>query len=156
MTDVPPSTHADVLRDTCRSVSELIASAHGPLRRMHVRVADVTVEVEWPESSSAPTTSAPAYPGVLAAVEQPAESGDPATHHLCASGVGTYYRAPEPGAPPFVDAGDRVEAGQQIGILECMKLMIPIEADRAGLVAEIVADNGQAVEFGQPLIRVEG
>jgi acetyl-CoA carboxylase biotin carboxyl carrier protein len=76
-------------------------------------------------------------------------------HHLCAPGVGTYYRAPQPDAPPFVQVGDRVEPGQQIGILECMKLMIPIEADRAGLVKRIVVDNGEAVEFGQPLISID-
>ena len=69
--------------------------------------------------------------------------------------IGTFYRAPKPGEPNFVEVGDTVELGQTIGIIEAMKIMNEIAAETAGVVAEILASNGQPVEFGQPLLRLE-
>jgi acetyl-CoA carboxylase biotin carboxyl carrier protein len=69
--------------------------------------------------------------------------------------VGTFYRSATPGAPPFVDVGDRVEEGTTLCIVEAMKLMNEIEADKGGIVKAILVDNGQPVEFGQPLFVVE-
>jgi biotin carboxyl carrier protein len=69
--------------------------------------------------------------------------------------IGTFYRAPKPGEPSFVEIGDAVEVGQTIGIIEAMKIMNEIAAEVAGIVVEILAGNGQAVEFGQPLLRLE-
>ena len=66
--------------------------------------------------------------------------------------VGTFYRAATPGAKPFVDIGDPVQAGDTLCIIEAMKLMNEIEADKAGVVKAILAENGQPVEFGQPLV----
>ena len=66
--------------------------------------------------------------------------------------VGTFYRAAEPGATPFVEVGDLVEPGQVIGIVEAMKLMNHITAEHAGKVAEVLVGNGEPVEFDQPLI----
>jgi acetyl-CoA carboxylase biotin carboxyl carrier protein len=63
-----------------------------------------------------------------------------------------FYRSPEPGAPPFVAEGDLVRPGQQVGIVEAMKLMIPVESDRAGRVLEVLLADGSAVEHGQPLL----
>lgn len=68
--------------------------------------------------------------------------------------LGTFYRAPKPGADPFVKVGDAVTPETVIGIIEVMKLMNSVTAGVAGVVAEIVAENGQLVEHGQPLIRV--
>jgi acetyl-CoA carboxylase biotin carboxyl carrier protein len=68
--------------------------------------------------------------------------------------VGTFYCAPAPGEPPFVRVGDRVQAGQTVCIIEAMKLMNEIEAELAGEVMEILVDNAQPVEFGQPLMRI--
>ena len=65
--------------------------------------------------------------------------------------VGTFYRAPNPGAEPFVKVGDHVEAGQTLGIIEAMKLLNEIEAETSGTVKEICVENAQPVEFGQPL-----
>jgi acetyl-CoA carboxylase biotin carboxyl carrier protein len=70
--------------------------------------------------------------------------------------VGVFYRSPEPGAPPFVSEGDVVAAGQQVAIIEAMKLMIPVEADRAGRVAAILCADADAVEYGQPLLVLAG
>ena len=69
-----------------------------------------------------------------------------------ASTVGVFYRSPEPGTPPFVSEGDVVTAGQQIGIVEAMKLMIPLEADRGGRVVAVLARDGESVEHGQPVL----
>lgn len=89
-----------------------------------------------------------ALPGAAAAsAEPPAEEG----HVVKSPMVGTFYRSATPGAPPFVDVGDRVEEGQTLCIVEAMKLMNEIEADKAGVVKSILTENGQPVEFGQPL-----
>jgi acetyl-CoA carboxylase biotin carboxyl carrier protein len=68
--------------------------------------------------------------------------------------VGTFYRAADPNTPPFVSVGDRVTVGQVLCIIEAMKLMNEIESDVDGVVVEILAQNGQPVQFGQPLFRV--
>ena len=68
--------------------------------------------------------------------------------------VGTFYRAPAPGEPPFVEVGDRVRSGQTVCIIEAMKLMNEIEAEVSGQVMEILVQNGEPVEYGQPLMRI--
>jgi len=68
--------------------------------------------------------------------------------------VGVFYRAPSPGAAPFVEEGDTVAAGTQVGIVEAMKLMVPVEADRAGRVSKVLKSDGDPVEYGEPLIRL--
>jgi len=69
--------------------------------------------------------------------------------------VGTFYRAASPGAKPFVEVGDTVAVGDPLCIIEAMKLMNEIESDQAGVVREVLVENGQPVEFGQPLVRIE-
>jgi acetyl-CoA carboxylase biotin carboxyl carrier protein len=69
--------------------------------------------------------------------------------------VGTFYRASSPGANPFVDIGQTVKAGDTLCIIEAMKLLNEIESEVGGVVKEILVDNGQPVEFGQPLFRIE-
>ena len=69
--------------------------------------------------------------------------------------VGTFYRAPAPGEPNFVEVGNRVDVGQTVCILEAMKLMNELEAEVSGEVVEILVDNGTPVEFGQVLMRVK-
>ncbi len=66
--------------------------------------------------------------------------------------VGTFYRAASPGAKPFVEVGDTVQVGDTLCIIEAMKLMNEIESDKAGVLKQILAENGQPVEFGQPLV----
>ncbi|MEW1741258.1 biotin/lipoyl-containing protein [Nocardia beijingensis] len=99
----------------------------------------------------APTADAPA-PATPASDETRSEA---TTFTLTAETVGVFYRAPEPGAAPFVAEGDPVRAGQQVGIVEAMKLMIPVTATREGRVAEFLVENGEAVEHGAPLLVLE-
>jgi acetyl-CoA carboxylase biotin carboxyl carrier protein len=68
--------------------------------------------------------------------------------------IGTFYRSPEPGAPPFVNVGDRVKKGDVICLIEVMKLINSITADQDGVVAEILVDNAAPVEFGQALMTI--
>ena len=69
--------------------------------------------------------------------------------------VGTFYRAGAPGAKPFVEIGDEIKVGQVLCIIEAMKMMNQIEADKAGRITSVMAQNGDPVEFGQPLFVVE-
>ena len=94
-----------------------------------------------PPAGEAPAATAPAIPAAAA----------PQGHVVTSPMVGTFYRAPSPGADPFVQVGDTVKEGQTICIIEAMKLLNEIESDKAGVIKEILVENGQAVEYGQPL-----
>ncbi len=89
----------------------------------------------------------PAGPAVTPAAQAPVVEG----HVVKSPMVGTFYRSATPGAKSFVEVGDRLEEGATLCIIEAMKLMNEIEADQAGVVKAILAENGQPVEFGQPL-----
>ena len=90
-----------------------------------------------------------AAPGPAAAAE--AAPAQPDGHVMKAPMVGTFYRSSSPESAPFVEVGQTVKAGDTLCIIEAMKLMNEIEADVAGTVKAILAENGQAVEYGQPL-----
>jgi acetyl-CoA carboxylase biotin carboxyl carrier protein len=90
-----------------------------------------------------------------AAGAAPAEPAAPSGHVVKSPMVGTFYRASSPGANAFVELGQQVKEGEPICIIEAMKIMNEIEADKSGRIAEILAENGQAVEFGQPLFIIE-
>lgn len=96
------------------------------------------------------TVHAGALPGTAGAA--PAPAPEPEGHAIKSPMVGTFYRSASPGAKAFVDIGDNVEVGDPLCIIEAMKLMNEIEADRAGVVKAILVENGQAVEYGQPLV----
>lgn len=112
-------------------------------------------------TAMAPQQMAPAALGSPAAASQPAAAAeaapDPASHPGCVKSpmVGTAYRAPEPGAAPFVEMGSRVSQGQTLMIIEAMKTMNHIPAPKAGTVTHIFIENGQPVEFGEPLVIIE-
>jgi acetyl-CoA carboxylase biotin carboxyl carrier protein len=90
------------------------------------------------------------------AAEAPAEQPEiPAGHTVNSPMVGTFYRAPSPGASPFVEVGSRVNVGDTLCIIEAMKMLNQIEADKAGTVAAILVDNAEPVEYGQPLVVIE-
>ncbi len=86
---------------------------------------------------------------------EPAQAPEPEGHVVKSPMVGTFYRSAQPGAAPFVEIGDTVAQGDTLCIVEAMKLMNEIEADASGTIKAILADNGQAVEFGQPLFVLE-
>jgi acetyl-CoA carboxylase biotin carboxyl carrier protein len=105
----------------------------------------VSGPVPTPAPASALSATAPA-----AAVLPPADA-PPEGHIVKSPMVGTYYRCPTPGAKPFVEVGDAVKKGQTICIIEAMKLMNEIEADMDGVIRAALAENGQPVEYGEPL-----
>jgi acetyl-CoA carboxylase biotin carboxyl carrier protein len=90
-----------------------------------------------------------------AASAVPAEAEEPQGHVIVSPFVGTFYRAPGPEQPPFVELGSNVRKGQALCIVEAMKLMNEIEADISGKVVAILVDNAQPIEFGQALFRLE-
>lgn len=98
----------------------------------------------------APVTAAAAAPAVTASAEAAAPAL-PAGHIVTSPMVGTFYRSPSPGAAAFVNVGDTVKEGQTLCIIEAMKLLNEIEADKAGVIKDVLVENGQAVEYGQPL-----
>ena len=111
-----------------------------------------TVAVAAPVATPVVAAPAPTPAAAAPAVEQPV-AAEPAPQGTTVTSpmVGTFYRAPNPGAEPFVKVGDHVEAGQTLGIIEAMKLLNEIEAETSGTIKEICVENAQPVEFGQPL-----
>jgi len=106
-----------------------------------------------PAPAAAPATAAPRPGTAAAAVPASAPEAAPAVegHVVKAPMVGTFYRSPSPDAKPFVEVGQAVKEGEVICIIEAMKLMNEIDADAAGVVKAILVENGQPVEYGQPL-----
>jgi len=100
-----------------------------------------------------PQATGPAAGAATAAAAVPAP--EPTGHILKSPMVGTFYRAPSPGAPPFVEIGQSVTKGQTLCIIEAMKLLNEIESDASGVVKAILVENGQPVEYGQPLFLIE-
>lgn len=100
-------------------------------------------------ASPAPA-AAPAAP--VAAPAEPAAAAEPEGHPVKAPMVGTFYRSGSPGSQPFVEVGQAVKAGDTLCIIEAMKLMNEIEADASGVIKAILVENGQPVEYGQPLV----
>ena len=90
--------------------------------------------------------------GAHAPAAEPAAPPEPEGHVVKSPMVGTFYRSAAPGAKPFVEVGQAVKAGETVCIIEAMKLLNEIEADKDGVVKEILVENGQPVEFGQPLV----
>ncbi len=102
-------------------------------------------------AAPAPTTASPAAAGAAAEIPPAVPEG----HQVKSPMVGTFYRSATPGSTPFVEIGDTVEVGATLCIIEAMKLMNEIESDKAGVVKAILTENGQPVEFGQPLFLIE-
>jgi acetyl-CoA carboxylase biotin carboxyl carrier protein len=96
-----------------------------------------------------------AAPLQQAAAPEVAVPAAPVGHTVKSPMVGTYYRASSPGAKPFVEVGSVVKEGDPICIVEAMKILNEIEADKAGTVTQILVENGQPVEYGQPLFVIE-
>jgi acetyl-CoA carboxylase biotin carboxyl carrier protein len=134
------------------NISELeITEAEGKVRIVKADPRAVP-QTYVPAQAMPEPVAAPAAPlAVVAAAEEPALTG----HVIKSPMVGTFYRASSPGGKPLVDLGSEVKEGEAVCIIEAMKIMNEIEADKTGKVTRVLCENGQAVEFGQPLFIVE-
>ena len=135
---------ASLLKETDLSEIEIETGS------LKLRVARQVGQVTVPVAAPAPVAAAPA-----AAPAAPAPSGAAHPGALTSPMVGTAYLAAEPGAAPFVTVGSKVSVGQTVLIIEAMKTMNHIPATKAGTVVEILVEDGQPIEFGEPLIIVE-
>lgn len=144
--NAPATGHEDYLRvleAIQTGALQLLAGFPQQPSALRFQVGEVTVEAEW--QAAAPAAPAAAPVEGVAAPEVPALGAV-----VRAPSVGVFYRCPEPGADPFVEVGDRVSAGQQVGIVEAMKLMIPVTA-QAGVITGILKEDGEPVQFDEPL-----
>ena len=133
-----------------------IRRGHGPAPTI-VHAAPVSPSVS-PVSAmdyGTPAPSRPSAPAQASAAAAPAKPAEKPGHVMTSPFVGTFYRTPAPDQPAFVEVGSVVKKGQVLCIVEAMKLMNEIEAEMAGRVAEVLVENGQPVEFGQGLFRIE-
>ncbi|HHJ40103.1 MAG: acetyl-CoA carboxylase biotin carboxyl carrier protein subunit [Methylothermaceae bacteria B42] len=140
----------EILEET--SIAEIeIHEGEESLRISRVSATtQIVAPVETPPP--APQPQAPAEEVVPAAEEVEEE---PAGHIVRSPMVGTFYRAPAPGAKPFVEVGHHVNVGDTLCIIEAMKILNQIEADKSGVITKILVENGQPVEYNQPLFVIE-
>lgn len=132
------------------NVSELeITEAEGKVRI--VKSGGQVLQQMVPATATVPQAQAP----VAAAVAELPAPAEPSGHVVKSPMVGTFYRASSPGAKSFVEVGSVVKEGETICIIEAMKILNEIEADKSGTVTRILGENGQAVEYGQPLFIIE-
>ena len=144
-------TLIDLVSDS--NVSELeITEAEGKVRIVKGGGAAMHAYAP-PAFQAAPLAPAQAVMEVPAATVAAAPAI--AEHVVKSPMVGTFYLSASPGAKPFVELGDSIKAGETICIIEAMKILNEIEADKSGTVSRILCDNGQAVEYGQPLFEIE-
>jgi acetyl-CoA carboxylase biotin carboxyl carrier protein len=131
------------------------------IAELEITEGEEKVRISRNNSSNAPATASvmqvAAAPAAGPAAAPPAGAAEPAApaaegHVLKSPMVGTYYRAPTPGAKPFVEVGQTVNEGDTVCIIEAMKLLNEIEADRSGVIKAILVENGQPVEYGHPLM----
>ena len=148
-------TLIDLVSDS--NVSELeITEAEGKVRI--VKGGPAMVQGYAPAPMVMPAAAPMAAPAAAVAAAPVAAAPAPeaaAGHTVKSPMVGTFYRSASPGAKPFVEVGDQVKVGDTICIIEAMKILNEIEADKAGTVTKILSDNGQAVEYGQALFIIE-
>ena len=146
-------TLIDLVSDS--NVSELeITEAEGTVRIVKSAPAPVAMVTQMaapaPVAVAAPVAAAPAP-----AASAPEVEAAPVGHTVKSPMVGTFYRSSSPGAKAFAEVGQQVKEGETICIIEAMKILNEIEADKAGTITKILAENGQAVEYGAPLFIIE-
>ena len=129
------------------------------IAEIEIREGEESVRISRYSAQPAPMMmqapmQAPAVAPVAATVV-PAAPAAPVGHTVDSPMVGTFYRASTPGAKPFVEVGKQVNVGDTLCIIEAMKMLNQIEADKAGVVGAVLVENGQPVEFGQPLFVIE-
>jgi acetyl-CoA carboxylase biotin carboxyl carrier protein len=121
-----------------------------------VRISRNGPNMTMPQMQYAPAMAPPmAAPAAAAPVAAEAAAPEVSGHVITSPMVGTFYEAPSPGSAPFVEVGKSVKEGDTLCIIEAMKMLNQIEADKSGVIKQMVAENGQPVEFGQPLFIIE-
>ena len=133
--------------DAVRKLAAVLEDHH--LSQIDVTLGPLQIRLKAGKVAE-PVAAAPAAQAITTAALPAGEAG----HVVTAPMIGTFYSAPSPGEPPFVSVGDEVETGQVIGIIEAMKIMNEITADRSGTVTEVFVTNAQPVEYGSPLVRL--
>ncbi len=134
------------------NISELeITEAEGKVRIVKGGEATPVQYVQTPVPQAAAPAAATTAPAPAAAPAEAAATG----HTVKSPMVGTFYRSSSPGAPSFVEVGSKVNEGDTICIIEAMKILNEIEADKSGTITQILGENGQAVEYGQTLFIIE-
>ncbi|MGX7827600.1 acetyl-CoA carboxylase biotin carboxyl carrier protein [Actinokineospora sp. 24-640] len=155
LTEVPRLTRHAAPRPDGDQVAAALAGAGqlaDILRRTGVQRIAVTVgDIQW--EVEAPTTTTVVTSAPIAAPEAVQEAA--IGHDLTAPLVGVFYRAPGPGKAAYVEVGDRVETGQQVAIVEAMKMLNEVVADRPGVIGAVYPVDGDVVEYGQPLFRID-
>lgn len=153
-------TLIDLVADS--NISELeITEADGKVRIVKAdphlaAAAAAAAAVQLAPAAPLAVATAPAVPRTEVAAPVPAPVEPAETGHVVKSPmVGTFYRSASPGGKALVEAGSSVKAGEPVCIIEAMKIMNEIEADQSGTITKILCENGQAVEFGQPLFMIE-
>ena len=135
------------------NVSELeITEAEGKVRIVKSVAGAVAAA---PMMMAAPVAAAPVAAVAAPAVEAAAAVTEPVGHAVKSPMVGTFYRAASPGAAAFVQVGSQVKEGDTLCIIEAMKILNEIDADKSGTITQVLCENGQAVEYGQPLFIIE-
>ncbi|HHZ87608.1 MAG TPA: acetyl-CoA carboxylase biotin carboxyl carrier protein [Chromatiaceae bacterium] len=131
------------------------------IAEIEIHEGEESVRISRHGTSAAPVISAPmmapaAATGAIAPVaDVPSAPAEPAGHKVCSPMVGSFYRSPSPGAAPFVEVGHKVNIGDTLCIIEAMKMLNQIESDKGGTVSAILIENGQPVEYDQPLFIIE-
>ena len=148
-------TLIDLVSDS--NVSELeITEAEGKVRIVKSGPAPVAMVTPMADPVAAvPVAAAAPAPAAAPVATAPAAEAAAADHQVKSPMVGTFYRASSPGAKAFVEVGSQVKEGDTICIIEAMKILNEIEADKSGTITQILAENGQAVEYGAPLFIIE-
>lgn len=137
-------------------ITELeVQEEEGTVRISRAAPAVAPAAVQYAAAPVAPAPVAPAQPAPAAAASTPAASEELSGHVVRSPMVGTFYRSPSPEAKAFVEVGQSVKVGDALCIVEAMKMMNRIEADKAGVVKAILINDGDAVEFDEPLIVIE-
>lgn len=138
------------------SISELeITEAEGKVRIVKATAATAVGAPLASMAMAAPAVAPPAPAVAPAAATVAAPETEPQAKVIKSPMVGTFYRSASPGAKPFADVGTTVKEGDPVCIIEAMKIMNEIEADKTGTIVRVLAENGAAVEFGQPLFVIE-
>lgn len=153
---VTERTDTSTVQLVLKEAKELIRSLEGTtIRRVKVQAAGLDIEVERQEMALAAVAVA-AAPGALVGGGQALPgAAAPGQMPIVAPLVGVFYRAASPGAKPFVEVGDTVERGQKVGIVEAMKVMNEVTSDYRGVVAEILVQNGDTVQYEQTLMLID-